>query len=267
MGASSRATRSCSPVVGYRTTNCRAALAWKWIPRSRGRSSTHPSARRAMTCSRSATSSTRLPLPIGARSTAPRRPRRSSGRQRGGLAAGGAKLADAQGLGPCSARSVGSSPSARTCGTRGRISVKIDIQYSPGANDWPALRDAVLQAEADGYDTTWVFDHFDGEMVQGDRPMLECFTLLGALAAATTTIGLGTLVANVANRHPAVLAAAASSVQRISDGRFTLGLGAGTSPESKWSGEHVARGIALQHDITDRHEAVVEQIRAVRDLP
>jgi alkanesulfonate monooxygenase SsuD/methylene tetrahydromethanopterin reductase-like flavin-dependent oxidoreductase (luciferase family) len=145
--------------------------------------------------------------------------------------------------------------------------VKIDIQYSPGANDWPAFRDAVLRAEADGYDTTWVFDHFDGAMVQGDRPMLECFTLLGALAAATSTIGLGTLVANVANRHPAVLAAAASTVQRISGGRFTLGLGAGTSPDSKWSNEHAIRGIALQHDITDRHDAVVEQIRAIRDLP
>ena len=104
--------------------------------------------------------------------------------------------------------------------------MKIDIQFSPAANDWPALRDAVLRAEADGYDTTWVFDHFDGAMIQGDRPMLECFTLLGALAAATTTIGLGPLVANVANRHPAVLAAAASSVQRISGGRLVLGLGA-----------------------------------------
>jgi alkanesulfonate monooxygenase SsuD/methylene tetrahydromethanopterin reductase-like flavin-dependent oxidoreductase (luciferase family) len=145
--------------------------------------------------------------------------------------------------------------------------VKIDIQYSPGTNDWPALRDAVLQAEADGYDTTWVFDHFDGTMVQGDRPMLECFTLLGALAAETRTIGLGTLVANVANRHPAVLAAAASSVQRISGGRFTLGLGAGTSPQSKWSHEHVARGIPLQDNIADRHDAVVEQIGAIRDLP
>jgi alkanesulfonate monooxygenase SsuD/methylene tetrahydromethanopterin reductase-like flavin-dependent oxidoreductase (luciferase family) len=145
--------------------------------------------------------------------------------------------------------------------------VKIDIQYSPGTNDWPALRDAVLRAEADGYDTTWVFDHFDGQMVQGDRPMLECFTLLGALAAATTTIGLGTLVANVANRHPAVLAAAASSVQRISGGRFTLGLGAGTAPGSKWSGEHVVRGIPLQAGIDDRHLAVIEQIAAIRDLP
>ena len=145
--------------------------------------------------------------------------------------------------------------------------MKIDIQYSPGTNDWPALRDAVLRAEADGYDTTWVFDHFDGQMVQGDRPMLECFTLLGALAAATTMIGLGTLVANVANRHPAVLAAAASSVQRISGGRFTLGLGAGTAPGSKWSGEHVVRGIPLQAGIDDRHLAVIEQIAAIRDLP
>jgi alkanesulfonate monooxygenase SsuD/methylene tetrahydromethanopterin reductase-like flavin-dependent oxidoreductase (luciferase family) len=145
--------------------------------------------------------------------------------------------------------------------------MKVDIQFSPGANDWPTLRDAVLRAEADGYDTTWVFDHFDGAMLAGDRPMLECFTLLGALAEATSTIGLGTLVANVANRHPAVLAAAASSAQRISDGRLILGLGAGTSPASKWSSEHRLRKITLHADIADRHAAVVEQIRWVRELP
>ena len=145
--------------------------------------------------------------------------------------------------------------------------MKIDIQFSPGANDWPVLREAIMRAEADGYDTTWVFDHFDGAMIQGDRPMLECFTLLGALAVATSTIGLGTLVANVANRHPAVLAAAASSVQRISGGRLTLGLGAGTAPNSKWSAEHVSRGIPLRADIADRHAAVEEQVRLVRALP
>jgi alkanesulfonate monooxygenase SsuD/methylene tetrahydromethanopterin reductase-like flavin-dependent oxidoreductase (luciferase family) len=145
--------------------------------------------------------------------------------------------------------------------------VKIDIQFSPGTNDWPVLRDAILQAEADGYDTTWVFDHFDGAMIQGDRPMLECFTLLGALAVATSTIRLGTLVANVANRHPAVLAAAASSTQRISAGRLTLGIGAGTAPNSKWSAEHVARGIPLHTELADRHDVVVEQVRVVRALP
>ena len=145
--------------------------------------------------------------------------------------------------------------------------MKIDIQFSPAANDWPALRNAVRRAEGEGYDTTWVFDHFDGAMIEGDRPMLECFTLLGALAEATDTIGLGTLVANVANRHPAVLASAASSVQRISNGRLTLGLGAGTSPASEWSAEHVARGIPLHADIADRHAAVVEQIHVIRALP
>lgn len=145
--------------------------------------------------------------------------------------------------------------------------MKIDIQFSPGTNDWPALRDAVLRAEDDGFDTTWVFDHFDGAMIQGDRPMLECFTLLGALAEATTTIGLGTLVANVANRHPAVLAAAVSSVHRISGGRLTVGLGAGTAPNTPWSSEHHARNIPIMDDIADRHAAVIEQIRHVRELP
>jgi len=145
--------------------------------------------------------------------------------------------------------------------------MKIDIQYSPGTNEWPTLRDAIVRAEDEGYDTTWVFDHFDGQMIQGDRPMLECFTLLGALAAATSTIGLGTLVANVANRHPAVLASAASSAQRISGGRLTLGLGAGTAPNTKWSAEHTARGIELRADIAERHAAVAEQIRVVRALP
>jgi alkanesulfonate monooxygenase SsuD/methylene tetrahydromethanopterin reductase-like flavin-dependent oxidoreductase (luciferase family) len=145
--------------------------------------------------------------------------------------------------------------------------MKIDIQFSPGRNDWPALRRAVLRAEADGYDTTWVFDHFDSWMIDGDRPMLECWSLLGALADATTTIGLGTLVANVANRHPAVVAAAASSIHRISGGRFTLGLGAGTSPVSTWSAEHHARNIPLHTDIRERHAAVATQIALVRELP
>lgn len=145
--------------------------------------------------------------------------------------------------------------------------MKIDIQYSSGTNDWPVLRDAVRRAEDDGYDTTWVFDHFDGQTLQGDRPMLECFTLLGALAQATTTIGIGTLVANVANRHPAVLAAAASSAQRISSGRVTLGLGAGTAPNSRWSTDQAVRDIPLLADIADRHAAVVEQIRVIRALP
>ena len=147
----------------------------------------------------------------------------------------------------------------------------IDIQFSSAHNDWAQLRDAVLQAEIDGYDTTWVFDHFDGKVLAGgDRDVLECFTLLGALASITSTIGIGSLVANAANRHPAVLVAAAASAQHISGGRLRLGIGAGAAPGTPWAREHDDRGIELLADISDRHAAVVRQIellRSVEDLP
>jgi alkanesulfonate monooxygenase SsuD/methylene tetrahydromethanopterin reductase-like flavin-dependent oxidoreductase (luciferase family) len=140
----------------------------------------------------------------------------------------------------------------------------LDIQYSSATNDWPTLRAAVQRAEHDGYHTTWVFDHFDGSTLQGDRPFLECFTLLGALAASTSTIGLGTLVANVANRHPAMLAHAAHAVHDISGGRLRLGIGAGTAPGTPWAAEHDRRGIPLRPAMADRHTAVREAIAAVR---
>jgi len=143
----------------------------------------------------------------------------------------------------------------------------LDIQFSSATNEWPALRDAVLQAEADGSDTVWVFDHFDGTLIGGDRPAMECFSLLGALAAATTTIGIGPMVANVANRYPAVLAACAATVQRISNGRLRMGLGAGGAPESPWAREHHERAIPLFPKLTHRHAAVVRQIELLRAIP
>jgi alkanesulfonate monooxygenase SsuD/methylene tetrahydromethanopterin reductase-like flavin-dependent oxidoreductase (luciferase family) len=142
----------------------------------------------------------------------------------------------------------------------------VDVQFSSAHNDWPVLRDAVLQAEADGtYGTTWVLDHFDGTTFPGgDRDLLEAFTFMGALAAATSTIGIGALVANVANRHPEMLALAASSVQRISNGRLQMGIGAGAAPETPWSREHKERGIELLPTLEARHAAVVHQIRVLR---
>ncbi len=139
----------------------------------------------------------------------------------------------------------------------------IDLQINPGTNEWPRLRDAALEAEAAGYAALWSFDHFDGAVLGGDRPMLECFTLLGALAAATTSIALGTLVVNVANRHPAVTAAAAISAQRISGGRLLLGIGAGASPNSPWAAEHRDRSITLKPTMAERHLALAEQIDAI----
>ena len=84
--------------------------------------------------------------------------------------------------------------------------------------------------------------------------MIECFTLLGALSAATTTIGLGSLVVNVANRNPAVMAASAASVQQVSGGRFTLGIGAGAAPNTAWSAEHRQFGLHLEPTVSLRHQ-------------
>lgn len=152
----------------------------------------------------------------------------------------------------------------------------LDLQLSSAHNDWPRLADAALRAEADGYDTFWVLDHLDGTTFRGgDRDLLECFTFLGALAVLTATqgqgrINIGPLVANVANRHPAITALAAASVQRISAGRLRLGIGAGASPDAPWAREHHERGIPLLPDLAERHAAVVHQIevlRTVRDVP
>ena len=72
--------------------------------------------------------------------------------------------------------------------------------------------------------------------------MLETFTLLGALAVATSTIELGTMVVNVHNRTPATLAVAAASVEAIAERPVRLGLGAGSAPDSRWSAEMRAIG-------------------------
>ena len=140
----------------------------------------------------------------------------------------------------------------------------IDVQYSSGHTEFPAYLDAILQAEADGCDTAWVLDHFDGAMVGGDRPILECFTLLGALSVATSRIRLGCMVANVINRHPAVLAQCVQTVQRISGDRFSLGLGAGAAPDTPWSREHKERDITIPPVLADRHALVVHNIDVVR---
>lgn len=134
--------------------------------------------------------------------------------------------------------------------------VLLDIQFNPTVADWSALLEATLAAEEAGYAAAWVYDHMAGRSLHGTT-MLECCTTLGALAAATSRITLGTLVANVWNREPAVLAVAAASVVAISRRPFLFGLGAGASPDSPWAAEQHAVGIDVEPDLTRRHARVV----------
>ncbi len=132
----------------------------------------------------------------------------------------------------------------------------VDVQFNAATTDWPRLLEATLAAEAGGAGAVWVFDHLAGRSLRGDR-MLECCTWLGALAASTTTIELGSLVTNVWNREPGVLAVAAASVANISQRRFHLGLGAGTSPASPFAAEQHAVAARIGATLEERHQRVV----------
>ena len=80
------------------------------------------------------------------------------------------------------------------------------------------------QAEDLGFHTAWVYDHLAW---RGHRPWDDAYASLAAAAALTSRIRLGTLVTSPNFRHPLPTASAVRSLDRISGGRLTLGIGAG----------------------------------------
>jgi len=85
-----------------------------------------------------------------------------------------------------------------------------------------------VAADDAGYTSLWVMDHFFQLPPLGgpDQPILEAYTLLGALAARTNRVQLGTLVTGVTYRNPAMLAKMVTTLDVISKGRAILGIGA-----------------------------------------
>lgn len=101
----------------------------------------------------------------------------------------------------------------------------------PGPVD--TLFDTVLaqakEAEASGFDTVLVMDHFYQlpGLGQPEDNMLEAYTLLGALATGTSAIQLSTLVTGNTYRNPTLLAKTVTTLDVVSHGRAILGIGAG----------------------------------------
>jgi probable F420-dependent oxidoreductase len=88
------------------------------------------------------------------------------------------------------------------------------------------------RAEELGFDSVWLSDHFFYTFARygGDPtpiPAVEPLTAMAALAATTSRVRLGTLVLCAPFRHPAIMAKMATTIDRLSEGRVELGLGAG----------------------------------------
>ena len=143
--------------------------------------------------------------------------------------------------------------------------MRFDLQVNPGNAPWPLLADSARAAETAGFDTFWTADHLAGEVMAAPA-MPECFTTLGALAAVTSRIRLGPLVANVANRLPVITANSAATLQQVSGGRCVLGLGAGSAPNTKWSAERRAVGVEQPPKMADRHRVLLDTLDVIDEL-
>lgn len=94
---------------------------------------------------------------------------------------------------------------------------------------WQDFKAMALHAEAVGFDSIWMPDHMlhDAFQQQALYGAWDCWSLVSSLAAVTTRIEIGTLVACTSFRNPAMTAKMADTVEEISGGRLILGLGAG----------------------------------------
>ncbi len=128
--------------------------------------------------------------------------------------------------------------------------IRFGCQYAAQGGDGPV--EVALRAEAAGFDVFCMSDHVG----PGPAPM----PTLAAVAQATSRIRLGTFVLNAMMRNPVHLAWEATTIDRLSSGRFELGLGAGHTPH-----EHHQVGIE-QESAAVRKAQLAEQVEIVRAL-
>jgi alkanesulfonate monooxygenase SsuD/methylene tetrahydromethanopterin reductase-like flavin-dependent oxidoreductase (luciferase family) len=131
--------------------------------------------------------------------------------------------------------------------------LQIDVLLDPFGTHWSEVRDAAFVAVDAGFRGIWTYDHVDGR-VYDNTHVLECWTVLSALAATVPGVVLGPMVLNVANRHPGILATMAATLQEVSDGRLLIGLGAGAHPDSRYSREQEAIGRPVFGDAERREQ-------------
>ncbi|HLB19099.1 MAG TPA: TIGR03560 family F420-dependent LLM class oxidoreductase [Gaiellaceae bacterium] len=137
-----------------------------------------------------------------------------------------------------------------------RLALMIEGQEGVTWDDWVALASA---CEEHGVEALFRSDHYISWFDESRR-VLDAWATMAGLAAHTTKLELGTLVSPVTFRHPSVLARCAATADEISDGRVTLGMGAGWQAR-----EHEAYGFEFG-TVRERVARFGEQLEIVHDL-
>lgn len=138
--------------------------------------------------------------------------------------------------------------------------LKVGIQLPEVEREvrWPELLDMIRAIEDLGFDSIWVGEHLLYRWPeQPPRGPWEAWTLMAAIAASTSRVEFGPLVACTNFHNPALLAKQAATIDEVSGGRFILGLGAGWNVT-----EFAAFGFPFDHRI-DRFEEAFTIIRTL----
>jgi F420-dependent oxidoreductase-like protein len=137
------------------------------------------------------------------------------------------------------------------------------IKTPPHHATWQEFLATWMEADQiDVFESAWNWDHFYPLAEPYDGPNLEGWTMLAALAQATSRIRLGAMVNGMHHRHPAVTANMTATLDIISNGRFELGMGAGWN-EMESSAYGIDLGTLKQR--FDRFDEGVEIIRSLLD--
>lgn len=142
-----------------------------------------------------------------------------------------------------------------------RMKVGIQLPEVEREVRWPELASMATLAEDVGFDSLWVGDHLLYRNAdESPRGPWEAWSQLAALAAITSRVEIGPLVAATSFHSPAMLAKKAASVDEISGGRLILGLGAGWNKT-----EYDAFGFAYDHRVSRFEEAFTIIRRLLRE--
>jgi alkanesulfonate monooxygenase SsuD/methylene tetrahydromethanopterin reductase-like flavin-dependent oxidoreductase (luciferase family) len=142
--------------------------------------------------------------------------------------------------------------------------VRTDLLLDPFDATWTDVLEASTAAEQSGFDGIWTWDHLAGG-VHRARRVLECWTVLTAVAASVPRLAIGPLVLNVANRPPGTVAVMAATLQEVSGGRLLLGLGAGGGVETPYAAEQQALDRKVPQDVV-RRQQVEEAVGVMREV-